>query len=342
MILKTRPDEDGLERVIEKLGQQGVEPKDLDISKGTSSYIIGIRGDTSGINEGAFSGMPEIEDVIRMTVKWKLLSREYHPEDTVVKVGDIEVGRGLTIMSGPCAIESYEQLLKTARAVRSAGAHMLRGGAYKPRTSRVDFQGLGEDGLQMLKKVKDELGLPVVTEITDKENIPLFQKYDIDVYQVGARNCQNFPLLKALAGIDRPVLLKRGDHISVDEFLNAADYVYSGNGENSGNKKVMLCERGDKTADPAYRNVFNINNIPNLRQMTHLPVIADPSHSTGERRLVLPVACAAVAAGAHGVIIEVHIDPPNALCDGKQSIYAKDAKEMARQLKTVYAAVHPR
>lgn len=334
--LKQGVGEKGLEKVLNKAEEIGICSSQLDISQG-DTCVIGIKGDTSKVNEQSFENMSEVEKVIRITEKWKALSKKFHPEYSVIELPNgVKVGKDLVIIAGPCAVESYEQVLETAKIVKAAGANALRGGAYKPRTSRLDFQGLEEEGLNILARVKKETGLPIVTEIMDKEDIPLFEKYGVDIYQVGARNCQNFRLLKALSRIDKPVLLKRGSGITLNEYLNAADYIYSGNGK--ANPKVILCERGDKSYDPEHRNVLNINNIVYLKKECHLPVIADPSHAGGKRDMVISLAKASIAAGADGLIVEVHYDPDNALCDGAQSLTKPYFSRLVKDIDKIFRA----
>lgn len=297
---------------------------DVDLSKGTESTIIGIKGNASKLDENIFIGLPGVGEVIRISEKWKELSREYRPEDTVVDIdGKVKIGNGyFTVMAGPCAIESEYQLRKTAELVKKAGADILRAGAFKPRTSPYDFQGLGPKGIELLAKVKEEFDIPVVTEITDMSYIELFKEHDIDIYQVGARNSQNFELLKKLADLGKPVLHKRGTSLKLNDFLCAAEYIYSGNGSNKGNPNVMLCERGTfpSNEEKVCRNNPDIPAIHYIKQNCHLPIIGDPSHSSGKRELVPYLSFAMTAAGADGIIIEAHYDPNNALCDKNQAV----------------------
>jgi len=328
-----------LEKVLERLESKGVERDRVDVSQG-DTYVLGIKGDTTKLDENYFSEMLEVEKAIRVSIKWKEISRDFHPENTVIELSNgHKIGQELTIIAGPCAVESYSQLSSSAELVKEAGANVLRGGAYKPRTSPMDFQGMEEEGLEILAKVKEKTGMPIITEIIDAAHIPLFEQYGVDIYQVGARSCQNFRLLKELSKVDKPVLLKRGSDATLNEFLNAACYIYMGeNGK--GNNQVILCERGGKTSDPVHRNVLNLNNIPYIKQHSHLPVLVDPSHGTGIRSSVLPMAYAGIAAGADGVIVEVHYKPENALCDGQQSING-EIKELIQKATKIYDVLHP-
>lgn len=259
---------------------------------------------------------------------YKLVSREMKPEKTIVRIGSVTVGADRpVIIAGPCAVESERQLLETARAVKQAGAHILRGGAFKPRTSPYAFQGLEEEGLKLLARAREVTGLPVVTEVLDTRDVELVASY-ADVIQVGARNMQNFRLLREVGHAGKPVLLKRGLAATIEEWLMAAEYIAA-----TGNDQIILCERGIRTYEPALRNTLDISAIPLVRQLSHLPVIVDPSHATGNRRLVTPLARAAVAAGADGVMVEVHPDPANALCDGPQSLTPAMFAELVHEIQ---------
>lgn len=259
---------------------------------------------------------------------YKLVSREMKPEKTIVRIGSVAVGADRpVIIAGPCAVESERQLLETARAVKQAGAHILRGGAFKPRTSPYAFQGLEEEGLKLLARAREVTGLPVVTEVLDTRDVELVASY-ADVIQVGARNMQNFRLLREVGHAGKPVLLKRGLAATIEEWLMAAEYIAA-----TGNDQIILCERGIRTYEPALRNTLDISAIPLVRQLSHLPVIVDPSHATGNRRLVTPLARAAVAAGADGVMVEVHPDPANALCDGPQSLTPAMFAELVHEIQ---------
>ncbi len=285
------------------------------LSHGEYQTIIGLIGDTSRVDEDLLASLDIIESVKRISEPFKSANRKFHPDDTVINVENTSVGADVfAIMAGPCSVESEEQVLGIAKAVKAAGATMLRGGAFKPRTSPYDFQGLKAEGIEYLLHAKKETGLPIVTEIMNAEHLSLFE--DVDVIQVGARNMQNFELLKELGRTKKPILLKRGLCATIKEWLMSAEYIMAG-----GNENIILCERGIRSFDSQYtRNVLDLSAIPVLKELTHLPVIVDPSHATGSSRLVKPMAMAAAACGAHGLMIEVHNDPKNALCDGAQSL----------------------
>ena len=271
---------------------------------------------------------------MRITEKYKLVSREFHPENSVVDVDGVKVGgKQLVVMAGPCSVESLEQLREAAKAVKAGGAQFLRGGAFKPRTSPYDFQGLAEDGLKLLRQVADENGLKVVTEIVDKDDIELVGKY-ADLYQVGARNMQNFQLLKALGRAKKPVMLKRGLSATISEWLNAAEYIAAG-----GNEDIILCERGIRTYETYTRNTLDLSAVAAVKELSHLPIIVDPSHGTGRWQMVQPMARAAVAAGADGLIIEVHPHPEIALSDGDQSLTPKNFNVLMSDLERIAAVM---
>lgn len=281
---------------------------------GVHSRIIGLIGDTTSIDMDAVLAREPVEAVKRVQEPYKNANRRFHPDDTVIEVGGRRIGGGsLAVIAGPCSVETEEQLMKTAIAVKNAGADFLRGGAFKPRTSPYAFQGLGKEGIDLLIQARKETGLPIVTEIMDLSDLDLFA--DVDIVQVGARNMQNFTLLKALGRCDKPVLLKRGLSATLQELLMSAEYIMS-----EGNSKVILCERGIRTFEPETRNTLDISAVPLLRQKTHLPIVIDPSHATGISGLIEPMSLAAVAAGADALEIEVHIDPKNAWSDGAQSL----------------------
>ena len=285
------------------------------LSKGDYQTIVGLVGDTSRIDEDLLISLDIVETVKRISEPFKSANRKFHPDDTVVTVENTSVGGDLfAVMAGPCSVESEEQVIEIARAVKAAGATMLRGGAFKPRTSPYDFQGLKAEGIEFLLEAKAETGLPIVTEIMSAEHLPLFE--NVDVIQVGARNMQNFELLKELGRTQKPILLKRGLSATIKEWLMSAEYIMAG-----GNENIILCERGIRSYDSQYtRNVLDLAAVPVLRELTHLPVVVDPSHATGSAKLVRPMALAAAACGAHGLMIEVHNDPKKALCDGPQSL----------------------
>ena len=310
-VLKPGTTEQQIENLTTWLKNQGV---DVHISHGSMHTVIGLVGDTSKIDADLVESLAIVDSVKRISEPFKSANRKFHPDDTVIPVGNTTVGgKDFTIMAGPCSVESEEQVMEIAKAVKAAGATMLRGGAFKPRTSPYDFQGLKADGIEILLKAKKETGLPVVTEIMNANHLPLFE--EVDVIQVGARNMQNFELLKELGRTQKPVLLKRGLANTLKELLMSAEYIMAG-----GNENVILCERGIRTFETYTRNTLDLSAIPLLHELTHLPVIVDPSHATGVARLVKPMALAAVACGANGLMIEVHNDPAHALCDGAQSL----------------------
>ena len=306
---------------------------DVHISEGAYQTVLGLIGDTSKIDMDLLSGLDIIDTVMRVTEPFKSANRKFHPDDSVITVGSGENavnigGGGFAIIAGPCSVESEEQIITVAKAVKASGANLLRGGAFKPRTSPYDFQGLRAEGLELLSKAKKATGLPIVTEIMNADHIPMFE--NVDLIQVGARNMQNFELLKELGRLKTPILLKRGLAATIKELLMSAEYIMAG-----GNEKVILCERGIRSYDTYTRNVLDLSAIPVLRGLTHLPIIVDPSHATGVARLVKPMAMAATAAGADGLIIEVHNDPQNALCDGAQSLTPEQFDDVARRVEEI-------
>lgn len=308
------------------------------ISEGEMQTVLGLIGDTSKIDIDLLSGLEIIDNVTRISEPFKSANRRFHPDDTIIEVGcgdnKVKIGGGnFCIMAGPCSVESEEQILAVAQAVKASGANMLRGGAFKPRTSPYDFQGLRAEGLQLLIKAREATGLPFVTEIMSASHLELFA--DVDIIQVGARNMQNFELLKELGRCDKPILLKRGMSATLKELLMSAEYIMS-----EGNENVILCERGIRSYDNYTRNVLDLAAVPVLNGLTHLPVIVDPSHATGVSRLVRPMACAATAAGADGLIIEVHNDPVHALCDGAQSLTPEQFAEVAQRVSEIRSIMH--
>lgn len=311
IILKNGANPKKVDALKQDLIKQGFK---LHLSEGTESSLIGLIGDTTHVHEDQLRALEVVEDVKRIREPYKKANRSMHPEDTVIDICGRKIGGGnFQVIAGPCSIETKEQIIEVANDVKKSGAHLLRGGAFKPRTSPYAFQGLHEQGLELLLEAKKATGLPVVTEIMSAEHLPLFE--DVDVIQVGARNMQNFELLKELGKLDKPILLKRGLANTIDELLMSAEYIMAG-----GNEKVILCERGIRTFETSTRNTLDISAIPVLKQKTHLPVIVDPSHAAGIRALVEPLSLAAVAAGADGLMIEVHNNPEKALCDGAQSL----------------------
>jgi 3-deoxy-7-phosphoheptulonate synthase len=304
------------------------------LSQGSERTIIGVVGDDRPLENDLFELLDGVEKVVRILQPFKLASRDFHPENTVIEVRGVPVGAdAIVVIAGPCAVESRSQLLETAQAVQEAGATMLRGGAYKPRTSPYAFQGLGEDGLELLAEAREVTGLPIVTEVMSPEAVPIVSKY-ADVFQIGARNMQNYSLLHALGRTRTPVLLKRGMMSTVQEWLMSAEYVLSG-----GNRQVIMCERGIRTFETATRNTLDINAIPLLKSWTHLPVFGDPSHGTGKWELVAPTAKACIAAGADGLLIEVHPRPEVALSDGAQSLKPQRFAELMTDLRQLVPAI---
>ncbi|HIP72684.1 MAG TPA: 3-deoxy-7-phosphoheptulonate synthase [Anaerolineae bacterium] len=304
------------------------------LSDGIERSIIGIIGDDRIINREQLERMSGVERVVPVLKPFKIASREFKPKDTVFKIGDHTVGsEELIIMAGPCSVESRSQIIETAHAVKEAGAHVLRGGAFKPRSSPYSFQGMGEEGLRYLAEAREETGLPIVTEVMEPALVPLVCEY-ADILQIGARNMQNYALLHAVGKSQHPVLLKRGMSSLIEEWLMCAEYILS-----HGNTRVMMCERGIRTFEKYTRNTFDINAIPVLKQLTHLPVIADPSHGTGKWEYVESVTKASVAAGADGVILEVHPEPEKAMSDGRQSLKPERFAQLVKEMKAVAQAV---
>jgi 3-deoxy-7-phosphoheptulonate synthase len=332
IVMKRGADETKLENVIEWIESVGYKPH---VSKGVERTIIGAVGDErEKVRLKAAENMPGVEKVMPILQPYKLASRETRDGDTVIQVGDVEIGGAkCVVIAGPCAVENEAQLLETAWAVKKAGASMLRGGAFKPRTSPYSFQGLEEEGLKILAKAREETGLPVVTEVMSASDVALVETY-ADVLQVGARNTQNFALLKAVGLSKRPVLLKRGMMTTLEELLMSAEYIMA-----SGNDNVMLCERGIRTFETSMRNTLDISAVPVLKSKSHLPVIVDPSHAIGQWRFVLPLAKAAVAVGADGLMIEVHPDPLNALSDGPQSLRPERFMELQQEIESIAGIV---
>lgn len=323
VILKKDPNEKQLEQLKAWLGSKGLQ---IHTSIGEERMILGLVGDTSKLDMDMIAALDIVEDVKRIQEPYKNASRRLHPEDTIIKVGDARIGGGsLTVIAGPCSVETEEQVVAVARAVKAAGATMLRGGAFKPRSSPYSFQGLGAEGIRLLKLAREETGLPIVTEIMEISQLPLFE--DVDVIQVGARNMQNFNLLKELGAQDKPVMIKRGISATYEELLMSAEYVMS-----EGNHNIILCERGIRTFESYTRNTLDLAAVPVLKKLTHFPVIVDPSHGTGKASLVPPMAMAAVAAGADGLMLEVHNDPQQALCDGSQSLTPQAFDKLAHRL----------
>ena len=318
---------ENIEGVQAKLEREGLR---FHLSKGEDRTIVGVIGDKKKIANLEMNMMEGVEKTVRITEKYKLVSRDFHPADSVIDAGGVKIGGDhLVIMAGPCSVESLEQLREAARCVKEGGAQFLRGGAFKPRTSPYDFQGLGDEGLKMLRTVADEFGLKVITEVVDHDDIELVGVY-ADVFQVGARNMQNFQMLKALGKARKPVLLKRGLSATISEWLNAAEYIMAG-----GNENVILCERGIRTYETFTRNTLDLSAVAAVKELSHLPVIVDPSHGTGRWQMVRPMARAAVAAGADGLIIEVHPHPEVALSDGDQSLKPKNFEAVMHEISQI-------
>lgn len=310
--------------------QKQLEAKgyDVHLSQGVNRTIMGLIGEPGQIDPQTLASLPGVEKVVPIMQPFKLASREFKHQNTVVRVGDLSIGDGhATVIAGPCAIEGRENFLEAAQAVKAAGAEMLRGGAFKPRTSPYSFQGLGEDGLKIMAEARELTGLPLITEVMDQKSIPMVAEY-VDVIQVGARNMQNFFLLKELGKVNKPILLKRGMSATIEEWLMAAEYILG-----SGNPQVILCERGIRTFETYTRNTLDLSAVPLVKQLSHLPVLVDPSHGTGKRELIEPMSLAAIACGADGLMIEVHPDPAKAWSDGPQSLMPADFARLSRKVR---------
>lgn len=324
VIMKNDATQKDIENVIEKIEATGAEAK---ISKGKVKTVILVMGDVEEVAQIHIEGFPGVEGITRVLKPYKITSREFKEEDTVVQVDRVKIGTGsFVIMAGPCSVETEEQVIKTAHEIKRLGAKMLRGGAYKPRSSPYSFQGLGEEGLKILSQAKKETGLPVVTEVMEARDVDLVASY-ADVLQIGARNMQNYLLLKEVGKAEKPVLLKRGFSATIEELLLSAEYI-----AREGNSNIILCERGIRTFETSTRNTMDISAIPVVKHLSHLPIIVDPSHGTGVRYLIKPLSLAALAVGADGLIIEVHPNPQEALSDGPQSL---DFGEFADLMETI-------
>ena len=329
-VLKNTATDSQIQSIVDWIRSVGL---DVHISRGEYQTVLGLIGDTAKIDGDLLAGLEVVESVTRISEPFKSANRKFHPDDTIVRVGDTSVGGDIfTFIAGPCSVESEEQLIGIARAVKRLGATMLRGGAFKPRTSPYDFQGLKAEGIDLLVEAKKETGLPIVTEIMNANHLPLFE--DVDVIQVGARNMQNFELLKELGKTRKPILLKRGLANTMKEWLMSAEYIMAG-----GNENVILCERGIRTFETYTRNTLDLSAVSVLKELTHLPVIVDPSHATGVARYVKPMAYAAAACGAAGLMIEVHNDPKRALCDGPQSLTPEQFGEVAQGVARILEVV---
>lgn len=326
VILKHNAPEEKIYAFCRELEAMGFQIND---SVGSDTHILGLIGDTKALSESWLLANPIVDSCRRVSEPYKKANRKFHPDDTVVEVGGVKVGGGhFAVMAGPCSVESEAQITEVARRVQAAGASILRGGAFKPRTSPYSFQGLRAEGLELLNKAKAATGQPIVTELMDSVHIPLFLREGVDMIQIGARNMQNFELLKAVGRTDRPVLLKRGLSATLEELVMSAEYIMA-----AGNPNVILCERGIRTFENSMRNTLDISAVPMLKKMTHLPVIIDPSHAAGIRWMVHPLSMAAIAVGADGLIIEVHNNPEKALCDGAQSLTPAQFDEVMQDVK---------
>ena len=326
VVLKHNVQDEKRDQLVEWLKQLGLT---VHISQGDYQTVLGLVGDTTRVDMDLIESLGIVDSVKRITDPFKKSNRKFHPDDTIVEVGDVKIGKGnFVVIAGPCSVETEEQIVTVAKAVKASGADMLRGGAFKPRTSPYDFQGLRGEGLRLLEIAKQETGLPLVTECMGVEDLPLFE--NVDVIQIGARNMQNYELLKAVGKLDKPILLKRGLANTLKELLMSAEYIMAG-----GNEKVILCERGIRTFDDYTRNTLDLAAVSMLRELTHLPIIVDPSHATGIARLVPPMAMAATASGCDGLIIEVHNDPMHALCDGAQSLKPEEFDALMGKVRQI-------
>ena len=329
VIVKPETQEEQIRSLAQRIEDRGLRTH---IVFGDYQTIIGVIGDTRRIDDEQLASLEIVQAVKHVSEPYKSANRKFHPDDSVIEIGSTKIGHGnFALMAGPCSVESEEQIISVAKSVKAAGATMLRGGAFKPRTSPYDFQGLKAEGIQLLLEAKRETGLPIVTEIMNINHLDLFA--EVDVIQVGARNMQNFELLKELGHANKPILIKRGMANTIKELLMSAEYVMAG-----GNENVILCERGVRTFETATRNTLDLSAVPVLHELTHLPVVIDPSHATGVARYVKPMAMAAAACGADGLIIEVHNDPPHALCDGSQSLRPDQFADVAQAVYAVRAA----
>ncbi|MBE5968955.1 MAG: 3-deoxy-7-phosphoheptulonate synthase [Lachnospiraceae bacterium] len=330
-VLKSGVTKEQRQGLIDWFKSQGL---DVHISEGEMHTILGLVGDTTKVDEELIEALDIVESVKRISEPFKKANRKFNPKNKVIEITkDVKIGDGeFALIAGPCSVENEAQIIEVAKEVKKSGATLLRGGAFKPRTSPYDFQGMKAEGIELLLKAKEATGLPIVTEIMNEKHLPLFE--EVDVIQVGARNMQNFELLKALGKTNKTILLKRGLANTLKELLMSAEYIMAG-----GNENVILCERGIRTFESYTRNTLDLSAVPMLRELTHLPIVVDPSHATGIARLVEPMALAAVAAGADGLMIEVHNDPPKALCDGAQSLTPAQFDEVAVKVRKIQEAL---
>ena len=327
VIMKPGTKQEDIQALADKFRGMGL---DVGITNGVGCSILGLVGDTISLDIDKISMEPNVERVMRVQEAYKKANRKFHPEDSVVTVGDVKIGGGnFAVIAGPCSVESEAQICEVAEDVKASGAKLLRGGAFKPRTSPYSFQGMGAPGLDLMMEARAKTGLPIVTEIMDPRMADLFER-EVDVVQVGARNMQNFELLKEVGKMSKPILLKRGLSSTYEEWIMSAEYIMA-----EGNENVILCERGIRTFETFTRNTLDVSAIPAIKQMSHLPVIVDPSHAAGMYWMVEPLALAAIAAGADGLIIEVHNDPPHAKCDGQQSLTPKKFDELMKKVKVL-------
>ena len=332
IVLKQGTPQKEIEKIKRSIQMKGLQ---IDESRGAKKTVMGLVGDTSVIDGEQLKANEYVENVMRVSEPYKRASRSFHPQDTVVDIGDIKIGgKKIAVIAGPCSVESQEQIDGIAKAVKLSGASMLRGGAFKPRTSPYSFQGLRDSGLEMLHHASQKARIPVVTEIMSADKLEAFLDDDIDAIQIGSRNMQNFELLKAVGKVNKPVLLKRGLCATIEEWLMSAEYIMAG-----GNRNVILCERGIRTFEEYTRNTLDLSAIPAIKRQSHLPILVDPSHATGPRWMVEPMAKAAIAAGADGIMVEVHNDPEHALCDGAQSITPQMFDHLMNSLRQIAPVV---
>ncbi len=331
-IIKSGTPQNQIDNLIHWLQHQGLKTY---LSEGEFYTVLGLVGDTSNVDMDLLASLDIVQSVKRVSDPFKRCSRYFQPKDTVIDIGTsgTKIGGGhFCLIAGPCSVETHEQIIAVAKAVKAAGADVLRGGAFKPRTSPYDFQGLGALGIEMLEEAKRETGLPIITEVMNINQLPLFE--NVDIIQIGARNMQNFDLLKEVGKLKKPILLKRGLCGTIKEWLMSAEYIMS-----EGNEQIILCERGIRTYETYTRNTLDLSAVPTLKHLSHLPVVVDPSHATGQARLVKPMSLAAAASGADGIMIEVHNDPPHALCDGAQSLTPEQFADVAAQVRKVLEVI---
>jgi 3-deoxy-7-phosphoheptulonate synthase len=327
VVMKNDATEEQLQAVIREIESQGYRGVPMPGMQRTAVCII---GNTGPVEDSRLLSMEGVKETIPVTKPYKLVSKETHPQPTVITIGSVRIGDGEpVIMAGPCAVENEEQALTIARLVKQSGAHFFRGGAYKPRTSPYSFQGLGEEGLKIMKKVREETGLYIITEATDHANIDIVAEY-ADIIQIGARNMQNYSLLRRAGQLSTPVLLKRSFAATIDELLMAAEYIMAG-----GNSQILLCERGIRTFSDSTRNTLDLSAVLAIKEVSHLPVIVDPSHATGKREYVIPLSKAAIVVGADGILVEVHNDPMKALSDGRQSLYPEQFTQLMKEIASI-------